>query len=131
MYFCVTFRHLLALTPFLGYATADETTSTRGGRRAMAALLTFLTINTSLIQRAARVLEQASKEQPFQQPLSKLDYIHSEPLFFHTYLALREVEVRGLRLLHEVAVLSQMLQHEQRARDYEKELEKQLKAQER
>jgi hypothetical protein len=52
-------------------------------------------------------------------------------LFFQTYLALREVEVRALRLLHEVAVLKQMLEHEQKAREREKQLERQFKEQER
>jgi hypothetical protein len=98
---------------------------------ALATLLTFLKYNTDLIHQTTQALERANKKKRFEQLFTTLDYAHSEPLFFQTYLALREVEVRGLRLLHEVAVLKQMLDHEQQAREREKQLERQFKEQER
>jgi hypothetical protein len=94
-------------------------------------LLTFLDYNSDLIHQTAQVLERASKERRFEQLFAQLDYAHSEPLFFQTYLAVREVEVRGLRLLREVAVLKEMLEHEQQARDKENQLARQFREQER
>lgn len=97
----------------------------------MATLLTFLKYNTDLIHQTTKALERATRQKRFERLFATLDYTHSEPLFFQTYLALREVEMRGLRLLHEIAVLRQMLEHEQQAREKEKQLERQFKAQER
>jgi hypothetical protein len=77
------------------------------------------------------MLARANKERRFEQLFAKLDYTRSEPLFFQVYLALREVEVRGLRLLGEVAILKQMLEHEQLARDQAKELGRMFQEQER
>src|SRR5690242_14291338 len=96
----------------------------------MAILLTFLEYTTELIEQTTKVLEQANKEQRFERLFASADYTRTEPVFFQTYLALREVEVYGLRLLHEVAVLKQMLEHEQQARNKGKQLERLLKAQE-
>jgi hypothetical protein len=102
-----------------------------GRQNGLATLITFLKYNTHLIHQTTKALERANKKKRFEQLFTKLDYAQSEPLFLQTYLALREVEVRGLRLLHEVAVLKLMLEHEQKARERERQLERQYKEQER
>ncbi len=93
----------------------------------MAILPALLEHNNALLKHAARKLEHAVKEGRF---LFRTDYLLDEHQFFKTYLSLREVEIRGLRLLHEVTVLAQLLQKEEEARDTEQQMEKTYKAQE-
>jgi hypothetical protein len=93
----------------------------------MTALLTLLDANLTLHKRAARALEKAVEQQRF---LLRPDYVVNEHLFFQAYIALREVEVQELRLLHETALLSQLLKREEAARKKEEKLEKTFKAQE-
>jgi hypothetical protein len=93
----------------------------------MAILPALLERNNALLKHAARELEHAVKEGRF---LFRPDYLLDEHLFFKTYLSLREVEIRGLRLLHEVTVLAQLLQKEEEARETEQQMEKNYKAQE-
>ncbi|HEU5198311.1 MAG TPA: hypothetical protein VFU32_01670 [Ktedonobacterales bacterium] len=93
----------------------------------MAILPALLEQNNALLKHAARELEHAVKGGRF---LFRPDYLLDEHLFFKTYLSLREVEIRGLRLLHEVTILAQLLQKEEEARQTEQEMEKNYKAQE-
>ena len=93
----------------------------------MAVFPSLLEQNNALLKHAARELEHAIKSGRF---LFRPDYLLDEHLFFKTYLSLREVEIRGLRLLHEVTVLAQLLQKEEEARQTEQQMEKNYKAQE-
>lgn len=93
----------------------------------MAALPALLEQNNALLKHAARELEHAVKEGRF---IIRPDYLLDEHLFFKAYLSLREVEIRGLRLLHEITVLAQLLQKEEEARKTEQQMEKNYKAQE-
>jgi hypothetical protein len=93
----------------------------------MRVLLTLLDANLKLHKHAGRALEKAVAEQRF---AMRHNYLLDEHAFFQAYIALREVEVRELRLLHETALLSQLLLREEAARETEKKLEKTFKAQE-
>jgi hypothetical protein len=93
----------------------------------MRVLLSLLKANLKLHAHAARVLDKAVDRQRF---VLRHDYIVDEHAFFRAYLALREVEVRELRLLHETALLAQLLVREEAARKLEKKLEQTYKAQE-
>lgn len=93
----------------------------------MAVLPALLAHNNTLLKHAARELEHAVKGGRF---LARPDYLLHEHLFFRAYLSLREAEIRGLRLLHEVTVLAQLLQKEEEARETEQQMEKNYKAQE-
>jgi hypothetical protein len=93
----------------------------------MRVLLSLLRANLKLHKHAARALEKAVERQRF---LLRHDYLLDEHAFFQAYIALREVEVCELRLLHETALLSQLLVREEAARQIERKLEKTFKAQE-
>jgi hypothetical protein len=93
----------------------------------MRVLLSLLNANLKLHAHAARVLDKAVDRQRF---VLRHDYIIDEHALFRAYLALREVEVRELRLLHETARLSQLLVREETARRLEYKLEQTYKAQE-
>lgn len=93
----------------------------------MRVLLSLLDANLKLHRHAARVLEKAVTHQRF---TMNNRYLLDEHRFFQAYLALREVEVRELRLLRETAVLAQVLKREETARETERNLEKTFKAQE-
>jgi len=93
----------------------------------MKVLLTLLDANLQLHKHAAKALAKAVEERRF---LMRPTYLLNEHLFFQAYLALREVEVRELRLLHETALLEERLKREGQARLLEQQLEKTLKAQE-
>lgn len=84
--------------------------------------------NNKLLKHATKTLSRAVEHGDF---LAYPDYRLHEQLFFQTYLALREVEIRGLHLLHEMTVLAQMLQREEAARKTEEKLEKTFREQER
>ncbi len=92
----------------------------------MKVLVTLLDANLKLHRHAAKALAKAVEEQRF---LMRPTYLLNEHLFFQAYLALREVEVRELRLLHETALLEERLKREAQARILEQKLEKTLKAQ--
>ena len=93
----------------------------------MTVLPALLAHNNTLLKHAARELEHAVKSGRF---LFRPDHLLDERLFFNAYLSLREAEIRGLRLLHEVTVLAQLLEKEEEAREIEQEMEKNYKAQE-
>ncbi len=93
----------------------------------MRVLLSLLDANLKLHKHAARALDKAVEQQRF---LLRNQYLLDERAFFQAYIALREVEVRELRLLHETALLSQSLEREEAARRIERKLEKTFKAQE-
>lgn len=93
----------------------------------MRVLLSLLDANLKLYQHATRVLEKAVTHQQF---LMNSQYLLDKHRFFQAYLALREVEVRELRLVHETALLTQVLKREEAARETERKLEKTFKAQE-
>ncbi len=93
----------------------------------MHTLLSLLDANLKQHKHAARALEKAVSKQRF---LIRRDYLIDEQAFFQAYIALREVEVRELHLLHETALLSQLLEREYIARKIEKKMEKTFKAQE-
>lgn len=97
------------------------------GEATMRVLLSLLNANLKLHAHAARVLDKAVDRQRF---VLRQNYIVDEHAFFQAYLALREVEVRELRLLHETALLSQLLVREEAARRLEHKLEQTYKAQE-
>jgi hypothetical protein len=92
----------------------------------MKLLLSLLDANLKLHHHAARALEKAVKQRRL---LLREDYLHSEHIYFQVYIALREVEIRELHLLHETALLSQMLKREEAARKLEQKLEKTFQAQ--
>ena len=93
----------------------------------MKLLLSLLDANITLHQHAARALAKAVEHRRL---LMREKYLLDEPVYFHTYIALREVEVRELRLLHETALFAQLLKREEQARELEQKLEKTFKAQE-
>ena len=93
----------------------------------MAVLLTLLDANNKLVKHAARELNHAMKAGHF---FARPDYLIHEQRFFQSYFALREVEIRGLRLLHEMTLLGQLLRREEAARQQEEQLEKNFRAQE-
>ena len=93
----------------------------------MTVLPALLEHNNDLLKHAAREVKHGVKEGHF---FVRPDYMLNEHLFFKAYLSLREVEIRGLRLLHEVTVLAQLLQKEEEARQTEQQMEKNYKAQE-
>lgn len=93
----------------------------------MAVLPALLEHNNALLKHAAREVRHGVKEGRF---FVRPDYMLNEHLFFKSYLSLREVEIRGLHLLHEVTVLAQLLQKEEEARQTEQQMEKNFKAQE-
>jgi len=87
----------------------------------------LLDANNALLKHAAREIERALKDgRLFARP----DYLLQERLFLKTYFTLREVEIRGLRLLHELTLLAQLLQREEAARETELRMERTFKAQE-
>ncbi len=93
----------------------------------MSLLDDLLDANNALLKHAAKEARHALKTGQF---LAQPDYLLKDHLFFKTYLTLREVEIRGLRLLHEITVLAQLLQREEAAREMEQQMERALKAQE-
>lgn len=93
----------------------------------MKLLLSLLDANITLHQHAARALAKAVEHRRL---LMREKYLLDEPVYFHTYIALREVEIRELRLLRETALLSQLLKREKKARELEQKLEMTFQAQE-
>lgn len=90
----------------------------------MQVLLSLLDANLTLQHHAADALEKALErgQFPTRQPV--------DDAYYQAYLALREVEAQGLRLLHETALLAQALRREEAARQSERRLSKTFSAQE-
>ncbi len=91
----------------------------------MSLLHSLLDANLLLQRHAADTLEKALERQQFptRPPVD-------EDTYYQAYLALRDVEAQGLRLLHETALLAQALKHEEAARQSERRLSKTFRAQE-
>ncbi len=84
-------------------------------------LLSLLDANLKLHQHAARALEKAAERR---------HGAFDEQAFMQAYLALRDVEVRELALLHQTALLAQALKRDEVARRTERELAQTFQAQE-
>jgi hypothetical protein len=91
----------------------------------MSLLLSLLDANLALHHHAANALEKALARQQFptRPPVD-------DEAYHQAYLSLREVEAQGLRLLHETALLAQVLKREEAARQSERKLSRTLQAQE-
>jgi hypothetical protein len=93
----------------------------------MGVFLSLLDANLTLQAHAARALEKAIDRQRF---LGQQKHVPDEEAFFQAYNALRDVEARELRLLHETALLAQLLKREEAAREAEQKLDQTFRAQE-
>lgn len=93
----------------------------------MRVLLSLLDANLKLHHHAARALEKAVERR---RGALGTPHAFDEQAFTQAYLALRDVEVRELALLHQTAVLAQSLKREEVARRTERELAQTFQAQE-
>jgi|ERR1051326_2601838 hypothetical protein len=93
----------------------------------MRVLLSLLDANLALHQHAASALDKALERH---QLLPGQQTPINEQAFFNAYNALRDVETEELRLLHETALLAQLLRREESARQTEHELDQTFRAQE-